>query len=622
MRWNNFSERVATMPENRILIVDDDIATVKLTQYMLDHLGYHNTSFASTGTDAIHQANYYKPSIVILDIKLDGDMDGIEAGQQIRKKFDVPIIYFTAYEEEELLQRAKITEPYGYIIKPFNERDLHIAIEIALHRHSQEKKIAELLDYAKNIIDCSLDMIIACDNDRRITEFNQAAETAFGYRREEVLGQHINLIYADHKHGLHVHKKTVENGRCIEEIVNKRKDGSEFTSQLAASILKDSQGNPVGVMGVSHDITLLRNAQDALHLEQLYFENLFQSSPESIVLVDNKGTIQRINSAFTELFGYPEKEAIGKNIDLLIGGDRFMEEARTFTAMVTEGSMINVESERIKKDGTVIPVSILGAPFEFKGGQVAVYGIYRDISEQKRTEQILRQSEKSYRELSKKLAVSNSMKELLLDIITHDLKNPAGVIKGTCDLMAEEYPDNEMLPIICDSSSELLKVVDTAASISQVVIGGEIEIEELDLIGLINESVGKWKKQLSEKGIDLKVDLPDACLIKANPILGAVFDNYIGNAVKYAADGGELHIYLEEKNSRVTVNFADRGAIKLNDALKEKIFERSIQLEGKNTGRGLGLAIAKRIAEAHNAEVGVKENQPRGNIFFIRFNNK
>jgi len=139
---------------------------------------------------------------VIMDIQLEGDIDGIEASSKIREKCKIPVVYLTAHEDDVLFQRAKGTEPFAYIIKPFVDKELQKVIEIALYKDQQEKKIKTIEKYNQNIIQSSMDMIIAVNNDRKIIEFNKMAEESFGYTREEVMGKHINLLYADKANGL------------------------------------------------------------------------------------------------------------------------------------------------------------------------------------------------------------------------------------------------------------------------------------------------------------------------------------------------------------------------------------------------------------------------------------
>jgi len=129
--------------EGRILVVEDEHIVAMGIKKMVKSLGYTVTGVASSGEDAISKAESTFPDVVLMDIMLKGDMDGVEAAGEIRKRFDVPVVYLTAYSDNKILERAKKTEPFGYIVKPFDENDLHSSIEIALHRHRKEKEKKE-----------------------------------------------------------------------------------------------------------------------------------------------------------------------------------------------------------------------------------------------------------------------------------------------------------------------------------------------------------------------------------------------------------------------------------------------------------------------------------------------
>jgi len=126
--------------EGRILVVEDEHIVAMGIKKMLKNLGYTVTGVASSGEDAISKAESTFPDVVLMDIMLKGDMDGVEAAREIRGRFDVPVVYLTAYSDNKILERAKSTEPFGYIIKPFDEKDLYSSIEVALHRHREEKE--------------------------------------------------------------------------------------------------------------------------------------------------------------------------------------------------------------------------------------------------------------------------------------------------------------------------------------------------------------------------------------------------------------------------------------------------------------------------------------------------
>ena len=132
------------MPNNtQILIVEDDLIVAQSIKTHLNTLGYQVPAMETSGEAAIQKAKEVQPDLILMDIKLSGKMDGVEAAAEIRSCFNIPVVYLTAYADEETLGRAKITEPFGYILKPFGVKDLHSTIEMALYKYSTDKERAQ-----------------------------------------------------------------------------------------------------------------------------------------------------------------------------------------------------------------------------------------------------------------------------------------------------------------------------------------------------------------------------------------------------------------------------------------------------------------------------------------------
>jgi signal transduction histidine kinase len=131
-----------------ILIVEDELLIAKNLSHKLETLGYQIVGIVSCGADAIQRAGEMKPDLILMDIVIKGDMDGIETAVIINQKFDIPIIYTTAYADDETLQRAENTGPYGYLLKPFKQREVHATIKIALSKHKEAVKMQKLIALA------------------------------------------------------------------------------------------------------------------------------------------------------------------------------------------------------------------------------------------------------------------------------------------------------------------------------------------------------------------------------------------------------------------------------------------------------------------------------------------
>ncbi len=241
------------------------------------------------------------------------------------------------------------------------------------------------------------------------------------------------------------------------------------------------------------------------------------------------------------------------------------------------------------------------------------------ISEKRyQSQRQIAESEKLHRELSAQLQESNGIKELLLDIITHDLKNPAGVIVGVTEILKEEQPENELVELVNNSAASLQKVMEHSTTLSKVSIGESIELYKMDLVPLIQNSVAELAPQLSASAIEVQTDLEDRIMVNANPIIAEIFINFLTNAIRYAADGKKLSIKAKNTQGSTCIEFMDEGKT-IPEESREAVFRRGMQVKSKQKrGSGLGLAIVKRIAVLHDAEVGVKPNHPTGNTFWLK----
>jgi DNA-binding LytR/AlgR family response regulator len=158
------------MSKLNILIVEDESIVAKDIQQSLRKLGYTVAGICSDGEDAIQSAEELRPDLILMDIMLKGEMNGIEAATQIRDKFSIPVIYLTAYADESTLNKARVAEPYGYVIKPFKEIDLHTSIEMAIYKHEKEMDVKKERDFLYSIVENkdSKDTIFVKQNSRLV----------------------------------------------------------------------------------------------------------------------------------------------------------------------------------------------------------------------------------------------------------------------------------------------------------------------------------------------------------------------------------------------------------------------------------------------------------------------
>jgi CheY-like chemotaxis protein len=164
------------MVQTRILVVDDEAIVAEDIRRSLENLGYSVPSVESSGEAAIKKVEENNPDLVLMDIMLNGEMDGIQAASHIRSRFNIPVVYLTAYSDEKILERAKITEPFGYIFKPFKERELQINIEIALYKHKMEMQLRKNKEFYESVLEGIVTGVWVTDNMNTIIYANKGME--------------------------------------------------------------------------------------------------------------------------------------------------------------------------------------------------------------------------------------------------------------------------------------------------------------------------------------------------------------------------------------------------------------------------------------------------------------
>ncbi|MEJ2664376.1 MAG: response regulator, partial [Spirochaetia bacterium] len=183
------------MSQKKILIVEDEHIIAKDIKESLKTFGYAVVDIVYTGNDAIKKAEKHHPDLVLMDIMLKGNMNGIEVARHIRENFHIPVVFLTAYADEKTLHNAKLTEPFGYIIKPFEDAELHSTIQLALYKFKMERKLVERERWLTTILKSISDAVIVTDKNGKITFINPIAEMLTGWNNSDALGKDLFEIY-------------------------------------------------------------------------------------------------------------------------------------------------------------------------------------------------------------------------------------------------------------------------------------------------------------------------------------------------------------------------------------------------------------------------------------------
>lgn len=382
---------------NKVLLVDDEPNVLDGYKRQLRGRVELDTAIGGfEGLKALEKGGPY--AVIISDFKMPG-MDGVEFLAKAKQQApDTVRIMLTGHAHLELATDAvNQGHIFCFLTKPCPADNLLQTIQagieqyrlVVAERKQVEESFRESQEYARNLIDSSLDMIIAVDNRRLITEFNHAAEEVLGYRREEVLGKHVNLLYADPKEGLAVHKKTVLSGRHIQEILNCRKNGETFPSLLSSSVLLDPGGEKVGVMGVLRDITHQKQDKELLQFQA----NVLSNVRDSVIVTDLQGRIIYWNIGATELYGYTADEMIGQN-PVVLYPDQDPELLAENLKSIVPGKNLTGAWKGRCKDGSEIWVAMKTAlARDAAGNPIGFIGVTRDITGRKQAEEKLKLSD-------------------------------------------------------------------------------------------------------------------------------------------------------------------------------------------------------------------------------------
>ncbi len=184
------------MSKTQILIVEDEGLIAKDLQSMLRRLGYDVPVTVGTGELAIQTAAANQPDLILMDIQLRGNMDGVTAAQTIKDRQDVPIVFLTANSDEATLQRAKVTDPFGFLIKPFEERSIQAGIEVALYKHKTEKKNREREQWLSTTLKSIADAVVTTDASGNVTFLNAAAESLTGWTHQQSVGRRYSEVFS------------------------------------------------------------------------------------------------------------------------------------------------------------------------------------------------------------------------------------------------------------------------------------------------------------------------------------------------------------------------------------------------------------------------------------------
>lgn len=287
------------MTKARILVVEDEHIVALDIKRMLLTLGYEVPAIAASGKQAIQRAVETPPDLALMDIHLKGQMDGIQAAAEIQSMVDIPVIYLTAFADETTLDRARTTEPFGYVLKPFTEQELHSTIEMALYKHKIEQRLKESEMRFRALIENASDIIAVIDANGQIKYTSPSVQRVLGYASQELVGQNVSgLVHPQDLDSVNHSLDRVLAGSTSGHPLTVRLYNKDGSWRVLEGLGQDWRSNPAidGVVINLRDITERKKAE----------ESLLRSSRLEATATLAGGIAHDLNNLMASVLGYAE----------------------------------------------------------------------------------------------------------------------------------------------------------------------------------------------------------------------------------------------------------------------------------------------------------------------------
>lgn len=347
------------MSKIKILVVEDESIVAKDIQNTLIRLGYDVPATASNAASAYQKLEDIQPDLVFLDIKLKGEIDGIQIAEKIKNTYDIPVIFLTSFVDKATLDRAKVTEPYGYIVKPFNESDLQSTVEMALYKFEKDKETKYSKDRYENALLNLEEAIIILNTDCTITFLNPKAETQLGYGNESATGKDLfSLVKIDEESGRNLDRNSLVEKIKTDKVcdlknasVTFNRDGSNVKADVTCSPVKDEKENLIGYAFVIRKTGSGSPVSSAITgtepVENMIIQNSFFVKKGSMlvkVFLENINWIQAMDNYVIIQTGSDQFviHSTMKDIEMKLPADKFLRVHRSYIIAIDK---INVLDE-------------------------------------------------------------------------------------------------------------------------------------------------------------------------------------------------------------------------------------------------------------------------------------
>ena len=503
----------------RILIADDEWLTRQAVEEMLTGLGYEVVGQAESGREAVDMARELKPDLILMDVVMPGEIDGIQAAREIKTALDIPIIFISGYGDPETIEAANQVEPLSYVMKPFDEKEMRAFVEVALYKREMElrlrkandqlqqksRELAQQIDHQKEglkiseerlrrIIDFLPDATFVIDTQGRVVAWNRAIEKMTGIGAKDMLGKG-DFEYAIPFYG--------ERRPILIDLVSRwdketeaaylyvKKEGDILVSETydclvrpggtlwnTASLLYDENGEVTGAIESIRDITERKGYEKSLRESEERYRTLFEQARDAIVITTERGHVIDANSYALNLFGYTREEMLALNFQRLYVNP---DDGHRFLHMIQETGTIDEFVTRLRRsDGSEMDCTFNAVVHRNKiqGTILGYQGIIRDITESRRLQMQVQESQKME-------AIAT-----LAGGIAHQFNNALTPIIGNIDLLQMDHAeDDDLMDGLNRIKASARRMAQLTSQLLAYARGGKYHAQVLSMADFISDTI-------------------------------------------------------------------------------------------------------------------------------------